>query len=207
MTETVLYRGYYRCIYADPAWQFKTRAPSKNPQSDRSVERHYKTMTVPEMMKLPVKELAHPDGCHLFMWVTGPFLEKAFTLAKAWGFRYSAIGFAWIKLKKKHGKKNAQYTLVPLVDISEEFFTGLGFTTRKNLEICLLFRRGSPKRNSKKVRELVISPLREHSRKPDEVPPRIEEYCSGPYLELFSRSGRKGWTVWGDEVGKFEETK
>ena len=202
MKDQPLVRGHYRCVYADPPWRFITRAPSKNPESDRSVERHYETMSFLDICELPVRELAHPDGCHLFMWVTGPYLEKAFEVARAWGFRYSASGFLWMKLKKKHGK--GQRHLISLDEIENEMHVGLGFTTRKNVEFCLLFRRGSPTRNSKKVREVVISPVREHSRKPDEVPPRIEEYCSGPYLELFSRSNRAGWTVWGDEAGLFD---
>lgn len=198
-----LYLRHYRCIYADPPWKFLTRAPNKNPKSDRSVERHYQTMTFDEICGLPVQDLAHPDGCHLFMWVTGPYLEKAFAVAKAWGFRYSASGFIWLKLKRKHGKGH-QIEFVSLAEIEHEMHVGLGFTTRKNVEFCLLFRRGSPKRLSKKVREVVISAVREHSRKPDSVPHRIEEYCAGPYLELFSRSDRPGWTVWGDQLGKYE---
>jgi N6-adenosine-specific RNA methylase IME4 len=68
-----------------------------------------------------------------------------------------------------------------------------------------LARRGSPKRRSAKVRELIVSPRREHSRKPDEIHERIEQYCAGPYVELFARSSRKGWRTWGAEATKFDE--
>jgi N6-adenosine-specific RNA methylase IME4 len=81
---------------------------------------------------------------------------------------------------------------------------GNGFTTRKNAELCLLGRRGKPRRNSKGVRELIVSPRRKHSQKPDEQYARIEHFCSGPYLELFARQRRPGWTAWGDELDKFE---
>jgi N6-adenosine-specific RNA methylase IME4 len=68
-----------------------------------------------------------------------------------------------------------------------------------------LARRGSPKRRSAKVRELIVSPRREHSRKPDEIHERIERYCAGPYVELFARSSRKGWKTWGAEATKFDQ--
>ena len=86
-----------------------------------------------------------------------------------------------------------------------DLHVGLGLTTRKNAEFCLLGRRGSCRRNSKSVREIILSPVRQHSRKPDEVYDRIEEYCDGPYLELFARQERPGWTAWGNETTKFNE--
>jgi N6-adenosine-specific RNA methylase IME4 len=83
------------------------------------------------------------------------------------------------------------------------FFMGAGYTTRKNVEISWLGRRGNPRRLSKSVRELIIAPRREHSRKPDEVYGRIEQFCAGPYVELFARQQRPGWLVWGDQVDRF----
>jgi N6-adenosine-specific RNA methylase IME4 len=57
---------------------------------------------------------------------------------------------------------------------------------------------------SKAVRELVIAPRRQHSRKPDAVAEGIEQLVPGPHLELFARECRAGWIAWGDEVGKFQ---
>jgi N6-adenosine-specific RNA methylase IME4 len=76
--------------------------------------------------------------------------------------------------------------------------------TRKNSEPCLLARRGNPRRLSRSVQELIVAPRREHSRKPDEIYERIERYASGPFVELFARQSRRGWSSWGDEVGKFD---
>jgi N6-adenosine-specific RNA methylase IME4 len=84
---------------------------------------------------------------------------------------------------------------------------GGGYGTRKNVEVCWLGRRGSPQRKSKGVRELIIAPRREHSRKPDEVDSRIEALCDGPYLEMYARQRWPGWTCIGDEVGKFTKRK
>jgi N6-adenosine-specific RNA methylase IME4 len=82
---------------------------------------------------------------------------------------------------------------------------GMGYWTRANSEPCLLATRGKPKRLNADVRQGIIEPRREHSRKPDCVPGRIERLVAGPYLELFCRTTRPGWTVWGNQVGKFSE--
>jgi N6-adenosine-specific RNA methylase IME4 len=190
----------FRAILADPPWRFKSYAASANPESDRHVERHYSTMTLDEIKALDVASVAHADGCHLFLWTTGPFLPKSLDVIEAWGFRYSAIAFTWVKLLKTF--ETDQLRFIPADE--HDFHVSLGFTTRKNTELCLLARRGNAKRVARNVRELITSPRREHSRKPDETHERIEQYCAGPYLELFGRSERKGWIVRGDEVGKFK---
>jgi N6-adenosine-specific RNA methylase IME4 len=82
---------------------------------------------------------------------------------------------------------------------------GQGYTTRKNAEDVLLFRRGKPERISKSVHEIIIAPRRDHSRKPEEFYERAEKYCPGPRLEMFTRFTRPGWSAWGNEATKFNE--
>ena len=81
---------------------------------------------------------------------------------------------------------------------------GLGYWTRANSEVCLLATKGKPKRLNADVRQAILEPRREHSRKPDCTYQRIERLVAGPYLELFARTQRPGWTAWGNEVGKFK---
>jgi N6-adenosine-specific RNA methylase IME4 len=157
-------------------------------------------MGLDDIKALPVKELAHRDA-HLFIWTTGPCLRQTFEVIEAWGFRYSAVAFTWIKLKRSHNA--LQLRVLPMAE--SDLHVGLGLTTRKNAEFCLLARRGGAKRIAKNVREVIMSPVREHSRKPDEAYARVQRYCDGPYLELFSREGRPGFEAWGNETGKFGE--
>jgi N6-adenosine-specific RNA methylase IME4 len=194
-------RRRYRAIVADPPWHFRARTTLQmsNWTSRRDAEKHYPVMGVDDIAALPVRDLAHPEGCHLFLWATGPCLPQAFEVMSAWGFKYSSVAFTWVKLRRAHNAM--QLRLVSSID--SDFHVGLGLTTRKNTEFVLLGRRGSPKRVAKNVRELLLSPVREHSRKPDEMFDRVERYCVGPYLELFARERRDGWTAWGNEVGKF----
>lgn len=190
--------GQFGCILADPPWYFRTRT---GVLSDRDPRQHYDVMTLDQIEAMPVRSVAAPDA-HLFMWVTGPCLPQAFKVMEAWGFRYSGVAFTWVKLKKSHNP--LQLRMLPTAEA--DLFVGLGFTTRKNAEFCLLGRRGSAKRRPEatNVREIIMAPVREHSRKPDEAHARIEAYCEGPYLELFARAPRPGWTVWGNQTDKFE---
>lgn len=190
---------HWAAILIDPPWHYKTWTQSKDHQSSRNVTRHYRTMTNAEIAALPISDLAAPTGCHLFLWSTGPQLPVALDIMRGWGFRYSGIGFVWIKLKRSFD--GAQLRVLPTIE--HDLHVGLGFTTRKNAEFVLLGRRGSAKRVARDVREVILSPVRQHSRKPEAARERIERYCAGPYLELFGRSTRQGWTVLGDEVGKF----
>jgi N6-adenosine-specific RNA methylase IME4 len=195
-----LTKSYYASLLADPPWKFKARTAIQSPnwKSPRHVERHYRTMTFEDIKALPVQSLAAKDA-HLFLCATGPCLKQAFEVMEAWGFRYSSVAFTWVKLKRSFDSLQ----LVALPTMDGYFHVGLGLTTRKNCEFVLLGRRGSPKRLSKKVRELIISPVREHSRKPPELYDRVCQYASGPYLELFSRQIRPGWECWGNETTKF----
>ena len=173
---------HYKVIYADPPWTFSTYSRKGK---GRSAEAYYDCMTLADIKALPVAEWAAND-CVLLLWTTDPLLEKAFEVIHAWGFAYKTIGFYWAKLKRPE----------PLFDDSS-FFTGLGFWTRANPELCLLATRGKPRRLSAIVRKLIVSPRREHSRKPDEVYARIEALCEGPYLEMFARSSHPAWDRWG----------
>ena len=193
-------RSSYGVIAADPPWSFRSYAPpDQQARSRRDVEKHYPTMDLAAIKALPVRDIARRDA-HLFLWVTGPQLPAAFGVIEAWGFRYSGVAFTWIKLKRSFVPNQLRM----LGSADADFHFGLGFTTRKNAEFCLLARRGNARRIAKDVRELILSPVREHSRKPDEAFDRIRRYAEGPYLEMFSRESRLGWDAWGLETGKFD---
>lgn len=149
------------------------------------------TMREPELCALPVGELAAPD-CVLFLWTCWPVLEQSLRVLQAWGFTYKTCAFSWMKADPYR-----------LFADDKTPFAGLGYWTRANTEPCLLATRGKPKRLKADVRQGIIAPRREHSRKPDEIHGRIERLVAGPYLELFARQERAGWTTWGNEVGKF----
>lgn len=193
--------AYYGAIAIDPASHFRsyTAIQSQNWASRRDNERHYRTMSFEQLAALPIHKLAAPTGCHAFIWTSGPFMPQALKLLTVWKFKYSTIVFTWVKLRRSFDPNQLRLTSL----LESDLHLGLGLTSRKNSEIVLLGRRGNCRRISKSVREIILAPVREHSRKPNEFYRRVTQYCDGPYCELFARECRPGWDVWGDEVNRF----
>ena len=171
----------YNVILADPPWSFRAWS-SKG--MGRSAEQHYPTMRLEDIKALPVPDLAAGD-CVLFLWATFPMLKEALEVIDTWGFTYKTVAFTWVKENRK----------------SPGLFWGLGYWTRANAEVCLLATRGSPKRQSAAVHQVILSPVERHSKKPDEVQERIVTLMGDvSRVELFARQETPGWDVWGNEV-------
>jgi N6-adenosine-specific RNA methylase IME4 len=147
-------------ILVDPPIRFKTWSRKGE---GRTPQHHYRCGLFAEIATLPVATIAAPDA-FLFLWWPLPSVYLVVPLMEAWGFQFSGSAFAWAKTNKT----------------SPGWAIGCGYGTRHNIEICWLGRRGKPKRLSKGVRELIVAPRREHSRKPDEQYERIERLCAGP---------------------------
>lgn len=170
----------YKIIYADPPWSFNFH--KRNWLSEDAKNRLYPTMEAKDILSLPVSKLAD-DDCVLFLWVMNSEIPLALDCIKNWGFKYKTVAFTWVKTTKN------------------TYHFGGGNWTRSNPELCLIATKGSIKRKSASVRNLVISRLREHSRKPDEVRDAIVELVGDlPRIELFARNTTPGWDVWGNEV-------
>jgi N6-adenosine-specific RNA methylase IME4 len=196
-----LRRHGYAAIVADPALAFTsyTSIQSTNPQSTRDLRRHYPCMSFEDILALPVADLAAKNGAHLFLWTSPPNVKRGVTIMERWKFEFSTKAFTWVKLRR--GFDAQQLRFLPLME--DDLHYGLGLTTRKGTEDVLLGRFGNCRRIAKDVHEVVLAPVREHSRKPDEVFRRIERYCRGPFIELFARERRTNWSCWGNEVDKF----
>jgi N6-adenosine-specific RNA methylase IME4 len=171
----------YNIIYADPPWNFKVWSKNLG-KYGRCPDKHYSTMNLEDIKSLSVPA---NENCALFLWVTYPMLQEGFEVINAWGFTYRTCAFTWVKTTLDGNK----------------FPIGLGYWTRANPELCLLATKGRILREDKGVRNLVISPRREHSRKPDEVRDMILRLVGDlPRIELFARQKTDGWDVWGNEV-------
>jgi N6-adenosine-specific RNA methylase IME4 len=189
---------HYRCVLID--------APTAFLAGTKGRPQRYRRMGDREIANLPVADLLHPGGAWIFLWVTSPKLYPSSRsgrllspaeIVRPWGAQYSARAFLWVKTKRSTA------SALPFGVTADGLHRGMGYTTRKNAEDCLLFRAGSPKRLARDVHEIILAPVREHSRKPDEAIERIERFCAGPRVELFARQTRPGWDSWGDEVGKY----
>lgn len=176
----------FATIMADPPWQFVNRTGKVAPEHRRL--NRYGTMTLPEIMALPVAEAAAPTA-HLYLWVPNALLPEGLEVMRAWGFNYKS-NIIWHKIRKDGGSDGR----------------GVGFYFRNVTEIILFGVRGKNARTLDPGRTQVnylATRKREHSRKPDEQYPLIESCSPGPYLEMFGRGVRKGWSTWGNQA---EET-
>jgi N6-adenosine-specific RNA methylase IME4 len=174
-------RRRFGVIYMDPPWAFATRSERGQ---DRAAANHYRVDSLDAIAALCVPKLA-ADDCVLLMWTTWPFLPKALGLIEAYGFTYKTCGFDWMKVNGDGS---------PAI--------GNGYWTRANTEPCLLATKGAPARLDAGVPMALLAPPGQHSAKPEEIAVRIERLLGGPYLELYARKERPGWTTWGNEIAR-----
>ncbi|MCI8871006.1 MAG: S-adenosylmethionine-binding protein [Lawsonibacter sp.] len=175
----------FQTILADPPWQFQNRTGKMAPEHKRL--NRYPTMSLKDIMCLPVQDVAQ-ERSHLYLWVPNALLPEGLAVMKAWGFQYKT-NIIWEKVRKD-GAPDGR---------------GVGFYFRNVTEILLFGVRGSHFRTLSPARtqvNLVRSQKREHSRKPDEIIELIESCSPGPYLELFARGARDGWTLWGNQANE-----
>lgn len=173
--------GGFKTVLADPPWRFANRTGKVAPEH-RRLDR-YSTMTLDGIKDIPVADAA-ASNAHLYLWVPNALLPDGLAVMQAWGFRYVS-NVVWAKRRKDGGPDGR----------------GVGFYFRNVTELLLFGVRGSMRTLSPARRQvnLIETRKREHSRKPDEQYDLIEACSPGPFLELFARHPRAGWTVWGDE--------
>jgi N6-adenosine-specific RNA methylase IME4 len=188
--------GKFSTILADPPWGFQTYSDKGK---GRSAEAHYDCMPLDVIKTMPVGAMALPNAM-LFLWTTFPHLEHGLEVIRAWDFTYKTIAFVWAKTRP--ACKDAIW-----LNPASDFPIGTGYYTRANPEICLLGTRGKPEIVRHDVRNLIIAPRREHSRKPDEIYERIEALCRPPYLELFARDEAPVSPLWTRWMGKAASTE
>jgi N6-adenosine-specific RNA methylase IME4 len=158
----------YGCIYADPPWAYENQA------TRASTDNHYVTMSVDELMKLPVGEVA-AERSHLHLWTTNAFLFECPRIFEAWGFEFKS-SFIWVKPQM-----------------------GMGNYWRNAHEFLLLAVRGGQTALDRSQRSWQEAQRKAHSAKPESVRSLVQKLSPGPYLELFGREFVDGWTVFGNE--------
>jgi N6-adenosine-specific RNA methylase IME4 len=174
----------FATVLADPPWQFQNKTGKVSPEHKRL--RRYRTMSCDEICAMPVAAHA-ADKSHLYLWCPNALLEDGLAVMKAWGFQYKT-NIVWYKIRRDGGPDGR----------------GVGFYFRNVTELLLFGVRGRLRtlQPGRTQVNLLNTRKQEHSRKPDEFYQLIESCSPGPYLELFARARREGWTQWGDEVDK-----
>jgi N6-adenosine-specific RNA methylase IME4 len=175
----------FSTLLVDPPWQFTNKTGKVAPEHKRLAR--YGTMKLDEIMALPVGGICAPTA-HLYLWCPNAMLPEGLAVMKTWGFNYKS-NIVWHKVRKDGGSDGR----------------GVGFYFRNVTELVLFGVRGKNARTlapGRRQVNLLATRKREHSRKPDEQYAIIESCSPGPYLELFARGTRKGWSTWGDQAGE-----
>lgn len=170
-------------VLADPPWRFVNRTGKVAPEHKRLSR--YPTLTTDDICALPVAGNLS-DRAHCYLWVPNALLPDGLRVLEAWGFEYKS-NIVWHKVRKDGGSDGR----------------GVGFYFRNVTEILLFGTRGRNVRTlppGRRQVNMMQTRKREHSRKPDEQYDLIEACSWGPYLELFGRGVREGWSVWGNQA-------
>ena len=179
----------FHTILADPPWRFQNSTGKVAPEHKRL--NRYSTMSLEDICGLPIAHLCEDPG-HLYLWVPNALLQEGLAVMAAWGFKYKT-NVVWHKIRKDGGPDGR----------------GVGFYFRNVTEILLFGVRGKNARTLGPGRSqvnILKTQKREHSRKPDEQYDLIEACSGGPYLELFGRGQRRGWTTWGNQADDYAPT-
>lgn len=183
----------YRTIVADPPWPYKTPGQigaslEHRPNRDLTLgagnagsRSRYGAMSIVDLCALaPAVE----DDAHLYLWFTNTFAVEAHTIAQAWGFRPMTI-LTWTKIRAADSQPSMK----------------MGYYFRGATEHVLFGVRGSLRLQAKRALPTAyLWPRLAHSVKPDAFYALVEEASPGPYLEMFARQTRLGWSTWGNEV-------
>ena len=179
----------FSTVLADPPWQFQNRTGKVAPEHRRL--NRYSTMVLDDIKALPVASVC-ADTAHLYLWVPNALLPDGLAVLAAWGFQYKS-NLVWHKVRKDGGPDGR----------------GVGFYFRNTTELILFGVRGKNARTLQPGRSqvnIICSQKREHSRKPDEAYGLIERCSPGPFLELFARGARPGWSAWGNQAEDYFPT-
>lgn len=177
----------FSTILADPPWQFQNRTGKVAPEHKRLAR--YPTLGIEEIKEIPVADVIR-DRAHLYLWVPNALMPWGFEVMEAWGFQYKSV-IVWYKIRKDGGPDRR----------------GVGFYFRNVTENILFGIRGKNARTLDAGRSqpnIITARKREHSRKPDEQYDIIESCSWGPYLEMFARGSRTGWSTWGNQAEEYE---
>lgn len=181
--------GGFKTVLADPPWRFANRTGKVAPEH-RRLDR-YGTMGLDEIKALPVGDVTAKNA-HLYLWVPNALLLEGIEVLQAWGFRYVS-NVIWAKRRKDGGPDGR----------------GVGFYFRNVTEPILFGVKGSMRTlaPARSTVNMIESRKREHSRKPDEQYDLVESCSPGPFLEMFARYSRPGWSAWGNEAADAVEPK
>lgn len=168
----------YQIIVVDPPWQVKKIIRNKQRPNQREMD--YPMMSLGEIAALPIAKIAD-ENSWCFLWTTQKYLWDSKKILEGWGFNHK-LTMVW---EKTYGRSagmplygfrwNAEFILVGTLGKKEMF--------PKTKLIPVVFQ-------AENIR---------HSQKPDRFYELITP-MGNTRIDIFARTKREGWDVWGNEV-------
>ena len=189
-----------RVLVADPPWLFGDPLPGKG----RGASKQYSCLPYTRIARIPLPPRTGEGW--LFLWYVTSMIEEARDVVRAWGYEPTGGELVWVKTtgigSQVADPEMAKCAPIEPDDSTTKLHFGMGRTVRNCDERCIIARRGRPTVADKGVRSVFFAPVGEHSEKPARFYQLVERLTgSGPYVELFSRHQREGWTCLGDQAG------
>lgn len=181
----------FQTIVVDPPWPYETSRsgsfaiPKPKGQEHQRAVHHmgYDTLSMSQLTGMNIGDFADTP-CHLYLWTTNAFMDEAFDLVAAWGFKQKTI-LTWGKIVAGNFKASM----------------GVGYYFRGATEHCLFAVRGSQRLLAETPKPTFYTSKRlAHSVKPNWFYDLVEECSPSPRLDVFARKLRPGWSVFGNEV-------
>ena len=185
----------FKTILADPPWAYGDRLRMDSHIKRGAGDVYRSVMSTKDICATPLLGYKAADASLLALWVTNPFLLNGdgLRVCEAWDFEPKQL-FTWVK-GRLHEDNNV-FTIVGA--------PGMGHLFRVDTEHLIIATRGKLKDLPvlcHNLRNYVwVEPKGAHSAKPEQVAKVLECLSPGPYLELFARQPRAGWTCVGDEL-------
>lgn len=174
----------FGCVVADPPWSFSDKLQMGT--TARSADDNYSTLTLGDIMALPVADVADHDGCILVLWTPSCMLVDGLTVMQRWGFDFKGT-YVWTKMRR---------------DMKQPAI-GMGHLFRQSHELAIVGVIGKPLRTiqNRGQRSACLAINEGHSIKPEALQDSLDlMWPSAAKLELFARRQRPGWTCLGDEL-------
>jgi N6-adenosine-specific RNA methylase IME4 len=166
--------GTYRCLVIDPPWPMdKSERITRPTQGDHL---GYPVMSLEAILALPIADLAHPEGCHVYLWVTQRFLFEGFRCFEAWGVHYHCL-LTWVK-------PTGMTPFSWMFNTEHVLFGWIGHLPLLKLGQKVAFE----------------APVTEHSEKPEVFYDVVRAVSPAPRLDLFARAAHDDFERWGSEA-------
>lgn len=181
--------GIYDVVLIDPPWSYYG-------QQDKwgAAAKFYDLMPDGDLERFTFPAESLSKRGVMFIWATSPRLDFALKVIESWGLTFRGVAFVWVKTKKDGVTPIGAQGVRPSVVKPTTEYVLAASRVKKGRPLPL---------SSESIRQVVLAPKREHSRKPDEVQDRIEQmYPDAKRLEIFARYEREGWDAWGNEISE-----